>query len=538
MGQKHVTRTLQNAIGTERVAHALLFAGPRGVGKTSVARIMAKAMNCETGPTPSPCNRCERCKEITDGIAIDVFEIDGASNRGIDEVRELRENTKYMPSQSRHKVYIIDEVHMLTDPAFNALLKTLEEPPSHVLFFFATTEPHKLPITILSRCQRHNFKRIEPAAIADSLEQICKDTSFSISPAGLRLISAKASGSMRDALSLLDQVMTYGQDGVTDQEVLESLGGIDQAVLSKLSATLLSGETISALSILEDLYNHGQDIRQVYTKLLEHFRNMLVVKMGCTGSLEDLHGDELDDIKKQLETVSVETVHQMFTLLFESESTIKFSSQPKIALEAALIKLSQSQRISSFDQIIDKLDHFAKTLEEKGTPLKEQTQVSQPGVVPSLSSAEEVTPPEEENSEEENADVGVEHYGSLKQTWQELLAAFGRHSKPLVPCLEKAELTKIGEDFLEIAVQSNSFFTSRLKEKRTLNTMKEICQDFFKRNMRIKLLELEKAEQGGVAADTDKNQKGHQLKRDALNHPIVTDALEIFNGKVVDVKIF
>jgi DNA polymerase-3 subunit gamma/tau len=426
----------------------------------------------------------------------------------------------------------------LTDPAFNALLKTLEEPPGHVRFFFATTEPHKLPITILSRCQRHNFKRIGPAAIADSLEQICKDASFSISPAGLRLISAKASGSMRDALSLLDQVMTYGQEGVTDQEVLESLGGIDQAVLSRLSATLLSGETVSALSILEDLYDHGQDIKQVYIKLLEHFRNMLIVKMGYTaGSLEDLHGHELEDMKKQLETVSVETVHQMFTLLFESESTIKFSSQPKIALEAALIKLSQSQRISSFDQIIDKLDHFAKTLEENGTPLKESTPDPQPGVPPSLPSVEEVTPPEEENSEEENADVGVEHYGSLKQTWQELLAAFGRHSKPLVPCLETAELTKIGEDFLEIAVQSNSFFTSRLKEERTLNTMKEICQDFFKRNMRIKLLELEKAEQGGVAADTDKDQEGHQLKRDALNHPIVTDALEIFNGKVVDVKI-
>jgi len=533
VGQEHVTRTLQNAIGTDRVAHALLFAGPRGVGKTSVARIMAKAMNCETGPTPSPCNRCERCKEITDGIAIDVFEIDGASNRGIDEVRELRENTKYMPSQSRYKVYIIDEVHMLTDPAFNALLKTLEEPPGHVLFFFATTEPHKLPITILSRCQRHNFKRIGPAPIADSLERICRDASFSISPAGLRLISAKASGSMRDALSLLDQVMTYGQDGVTDQEVLESLGGIDQAVLSRLSATLLSGETVSALSILEDLYNHGQDIRQVYTKLLEHFRNMLIVKMGCTGgSLEDLHDHELDDMRKQLETVSVETVHQMFTLLFESESTIKFSSQPKIALEAALIKLSQSQRISSFDEIIDKLDHFSKTLEEKGTPLKEQTPDPPPGVETPLASVEEVSPPEEESS-----DVGVEHYGSLQQTWQGLLAAFGRHSKPLVPCLEKAELTKIGEDFLEIAVQSNSFFTSRLKEERTLNTMKEICQDFFKRDMRIKLLELEKAEQDGVAAGTDKGQEGHQLKRDALNHPIVTDALEIFNGKVVDVKI-
>jgi DNA polymerase-3 subunit gamma/tau len=484
---------------------------------------MAKAMNCETGPTPSPCNQCERCKEITNGIAMDVFEIDGASNRGIDEVRELRENTKYMPSQSRYKVYIIDEVHMLTDPAFNALLKTLEEPPGHVLFFFATTEPHKLPITIRSRCQRHNFKRIAPGLITTSLERICREVSFSISDIGLRLISAKASGSMRDALSLLDQVMTYGKDGISDQEVLESLGTIDQDTLCRISAAVFAGDAFSALHILEGLYNQGHDLKQVYAKLLGHFRNLLILKIAHDpeGSLEDLSADDLVEMNEQVKAVSMETVHQMFSLLFEIESTIRFSSQPKIALEAILIKLSQAHRVSNLDQIIGRLHSLAHELGEKGPMLEDRHPK------PRRQS--------EETTDQATETVKAKPYGSLRQTWQDLLSAFGRESKPLVPFLEKAELMKIGEDFLEIAVQENSFFTSRLKDERTLDIMREVCRSFFRRDMQINLLE--KAEQDSQLVVRESSPKGNQLKRDALNHPVVTDALEVFNGKVVDVKI-
>lgn len=527
VGQENVTQTLRNAVEGERVAHALLFAGPRGVGKTSVARIMAKAMNCETGPTPSPCNRCERCREITSGIAIDVFEIDGASNRGIDEVRELRENTKYMPSQSRYKVYIIDEVHMLTDPAFNALLKTLEEPPAHVLFFFATTEPHKLPITIRSRCQRHNFKRISAGLISQSLERICEEASFSISPAGLRLISTKASGSMRDALSLLDQVMAYGKDGISDQEVLESLGAIDQETLSALSAAVFSGNAVSALEVLDGLHSQGHDLRQVYTKLLEHFRNLLVLKMAQPeNGLEDIHPDDLETMKDHLETVSSESLHQMFTLLFQAEATIRLSSQPRIALEAILIKLSQAHRIPDVDRIIESLDQLAKACGGDTSPENERVERTR---------SEGET--DADGTLEAVGQVDVKHYGSLQQTWQDLLSAFEKHSKPLVPCLENAELKRIAEDCLEIAVQENSFFTSRLKDERTLATMREVCSQFFKRNMDIKVLESRAQEDAPEKSDKGNKSKGHRLKREALNHPIVTDALEVFNGRVVDVKI-
>ncbi|MBW2195099.1 MAG: DNA polymerase III subunit gamma/tau, partial [Deltaproteobacteria bacterium] len=509
----------------ERVAHALLFAGPRGIGKTSVARIMAKAMNCEHGPTPSPCNRCQQCKEITKGVSIDVFEIDAASNRGIDEIRELRENTKYMPSQSRYKVYIIDEVHMLSGPAFNALLKTLEEPPSHVLFFLATTEPHKIPVTILSRCQRHNLKRIDIENIVKSLGHICRESSFSISETGLRLLGREASGSMRDALSLLDQVMNYADGKVSDEEVLESLGTIAQKVLFDLSAALIGGNAISALDLLDKLYHQGHDLKQIYAKLLEHFRNLLVVKMNDQdGSLIDALEDEIVDMKRQVEKISSETVSQMFAAFFEAEATIKFSAQPKLALEALFIKLTRFDKVISFEDIINKIDNVAKKLETKAGPTEEKSLYA-------VAEQELYQICEKE----ESTNVALRYSGNLEQTWQELFPIFNQQCKALVPCLEKAVLTKIGEDFLEISVGGNSFFADRLKEKKSMDAIQEVCRQFFERNMQINIVEIE--EEAVVEKKFNRNDKAVQLRKEALNHPVVMDALEIFNGKIVDVKI-
>ncbi|OEU45942.1 MAG: DNA polymerase III, subunit gamma and tau [Desulfobacterales bacterium S7086C20] len=525
VGQEHIMQTLKNAIVAERVAHALLFAGPRGIGKTSVARIMAKAMNCEHGPTPSPCNRCQQCKEITKGVSIDVFEIDAASNRGIDEIRELRENTKYMPSQSRYKVYIIDEVHMLSGPAFNALLKTLEEPPSHVLFFLATTEPHKIPITILSRCQRHNLKRIDIENIVKSLGHICRESSFSISETGLRLLGREASGSMRDALSLLDQVMNYADGKVSDEEVLESLGTIAQKVLFDLSAALIGGNAISALDLLDKLYHQGHDLKQIYAKLLEHFRNLLVVKMNDQdGSLIDALEDEIVDMKRQVEKISSETVSQMFAAFFEAEATIKFSAQPKLALEALFIKLTRFDKVISFEDIINKIDNVAKKLETKAGPTEEKSLYA-------VAEQELYQICEKE----ESTNVALRYSGNLEQTWQELFPIFNQQCKALVPCLEKAVLTKIGEDFLEISVGGNSFFADRLKEKKSMDAIQEVCRQFFERNMQINIVEIE--EEAVVEKKFNRNDKAVQLRKEALNHPVVMDALEIFNGKIVDVKI-
>jgi len=241
IGQEHITQTLVNAIRTDRLAHAYIFGGPRGVGKTSVARIFAKAINCAEGEPGIPCNQCRSCREITEGNSVDVQEIDGASNRGIDEIRELRENAKYMPSASRYRIYIIDEVHMLTLPAFNALLKTLEEPPPHVKFIFATTESHKVPITILSRCQRFDFKRIPLPKIVAILTKICKHEDVQIGSTGLSMVAREAEGSMRDAESLLDQVIAFAGQTVLDSQIPEILGIIDRGLIFESSSAIIEG---------------------------------------------------------------------------------------------------------------------------------------------------------------------------------------------------------------------------------------------------------------------------------------------------------
>ena len=363
VGQAHITTTLKNAIQGDRVAHALLFAGPRGIGKTSVARILAKAMNCKEGPLPIPCNVCTSCREITDGIAVDVFEIDGASNRGINEIREVRENIKYMPGHSRYKIYIIDEVHMLTPEAFNALLKTLEEPPAHVLFIFATTEPRKIPVTILSRCQRHDFKRISLEDILNHLKAICTETSLEISEQSLQLIAREADGSMRDALSLLDQVMAYSEGATTDDQVLDVLGTVDRKVIFDLSSALLSHDVGKALSVLDTVYDHGHDLKRLTLQMVEHFRHLVIVKLGYgNGPLVDVPMHELALMEQQVADISQESLNQVFTTFFRAEAGIRLSPQPRIALEMLFIKLCQLKPVVSFDQIIERLDHLAHTI--------------------------------------------------------------------------------------------------------------------------------------------------------------------------------
>ena len=525
VGQDHVTNTLRNAIRTDRVAHALLFAGPRGVGKTSVARIMAKAMTCQHGPTPSPCDVCQSCKEITEGTALDVFEIDGASNRGINEIRELRENIKYMPCHSRFKIYIIDEVHMLTAEAFNALLKTLEEPPAHVLFVFATTEAHKIPITILSRCQRHNFKRIGLEDMVRSLKRVCQELPFNISEEGLRLLAREAGGSMRDALSLLDQVMAYSEGAVTEDQVLDSLGAIDRKVIFDLSSALLASNVVAVLDLLEELYNYGHDLKRVYRQMLSHFRHLILVRMGQTGPpLIDVPTHDIALMKRQVEDVSLESVNQLFAMLFEGEAGIRLSAQPKLALEALFIKLAQFKHLVSFDQILHKLDHITKRLEERCGPSGQSDILASPKQeVFGVSRGNELSGEAQASSD----DVG--------ETWQQLLSIFHERCRSLVPSLEKAVLSNVAEDFLEIRVHGNSFYTARLQDKKSLAAIQKVCNQFFGRNMTIKITEAQdKTSDNNHPRESDRTRR---LKKEALSHPIVVDTLEVFQGRVVDVKI-
>ena len=358
--QKQTTQTLTNAITAGRVAHALLFSGPRGTGKTTIARIMAKAMNCEQGPTPTPCNRCRSCLEITAGNATDVYEIDGASNNSVDQIRELRGNIKFMPAHSPYKIYIIDEVHMLTASAFNALLKTLEEPPPHVMFEFATTEPHKIPITILSRCQRYDLSYVSLASIVDHLTRLCAAEGYQIENRSLELIAREAGGSIRDALSLLDQVMSCTDHQLTHDHIVAILGITNRENLFAVSEAALSGDLTRILDLVDEMYRSGLDIKKIYADIMSHFRDLLVVKLGTdVESSSALPDHEMARIREQIKDRSEIQLHQILTILLNEEKTVRYSSLPKIAMEMAFIKICQLQPPLPVDTLIEKIEALA-----------------------------------------------------------------------------------------------------------------------------------------------------------------------------------
>lgn len=336
-GQEHVVRTIENAIKLDRVAHAYLFSGPRGVGKTTAARLLARALNCEKGPTATPCGVCKQCTEIRDGTSVDVAEIDGASNNGVENVREIRENAKYLPQSARSKIYIIDEVHMLSQAAFNALLKTLEEPPPHVKFIFATTEPHKLPDTILSRCQRHNFRRISTVAMLKRLQEIAALEKVNISGSALSLIVRQSEGGMRDALSLLDQVISACGVSPADADVAEALGAIDRTVIHSFAVALVKRDAKTLLANVEEVWTRGVDLRRVAEELAQHLRNVFVAK--ATGQApEDLAESDKESVVALAREADAAQVARLFDVVHGSAWEISRAPQPKLALEMTLLK--------------------------------------------------------------------------------------------------------------------------------------------------------------------------------------------------------
>ncbi|MBM7650501.1 DNA polymerase-3 subunit gamma/tau [Bacillus ectoiniformans] len=341
VGQEHVTKTLQNALLQQKISHAYLFSGPRGTGKTSAAKILSKAVNCKQAPTAEPCNECESCLGITDGSIQDVIEIDAASNNGVDEIRDIRDKVKYAPSMAEYKVYIIDEVHMLSIGAFNALLKTLEEPPKHVIFILATTEPHKIPLTIISRCQRFDFKRITAQAIVKRMELIMKETGISYDEHVLPIIARAAEGGMRDALSLLDQAVSYSQDRVTAEDALTVTGAVGQDMLNKLGQAVHTKDVAAALEVLEKLLIEGKDPARFTEDFILYFRDMLLYKTAPSleESLERVMLD--DDFVQLTNEISTESIYEYIEVLNHTQQEMKFSNHARIYLEVALVKLCQ-----------------------------------------------------------------------------------------------------------------------------------------------------------------------------------------------------
>jgi len=367
IGQQHVARALTGAINSDRVGHAYLFTGARGVGKTSAARILAKALNCIEGTSPVPCNVCEICQSVNSGEDVDVLEIDGASNRGIDEIRQLRQNVAIRPSRARFKIYIIDEVHMLTKEAFNALLKTLEEPPEHVKFIFATTEPNKIPITILSRCQRYDFAGIDSDAIQKRLGQIAEAEGVSVDPESLQIIAMRAAGSMRDSQSLLEQLLATGSETVTAEHVTTLLGIAPAARLSQLARLLVEHDAAQALAELDGAIAQGAEAGQVVDQLLGYFRDVMTQAVGCDVSqLMYALPSQQDEVRHVAEQLGVQTLLAMVQILDQTAARMRVSTQVRTLAEMALVRLCHLEDLDSISTLIDQLKESPGSIASEG----------------------------------------------------------------------------------------------------------------------------------------------------------------------------
>jgi len=365
-GQDHIVTTLKNQIKNNRIGHAYLFCGTRGTGKTTIAKILGKAVNCENPIDGNPCGECRSCKAIAAGNSMNLIEIDAASNNGVDNIREIREEVQYSPAEGRYKVYIIDEVHMLSIGAFNALLKTLEEPPAYVIFILATTEAHKIPITILSRCQRYDFKRISIDTIASRLTELMKIEQVNVEERAIRYVAKAADGSLRDALSLLDQCLAFymGQDLKYDN-VLEVLGAVDTDVFSDLLRKVLSEDTTGCIYKLEELVLSGRDLNQLVVDFTWYMRNLLLVKTSeGVEDVIDVSADTLALLKQEAEMVSVEVLMRYIRIFSELSNQIRYSTQKRILIEMALIKLTNPSMESNLDSLIDRISQLEKKVEQ------------------------------------------------------------------------------------------------------------------------------------------------------------------------------
>lgn len=367
VGQDHVTTTLTNAISGNRVPHALLLAGPRGTGKTTIARIMAKAMTCQAGPSPLPCNECRICKDIINGHCADVFEIDGASNNSVEQIRELRDNVAYMPSAARYKIYIIDEVHMLSVAAFNALLKTLEEPPDHVLFIFATTEVHKIPATILSRCQRHDLSRVSLDRICAHLGDLCRKEGYTVETEGLELIALEADGSIRDGLSLLDRILSAGPEKEIDRLlVAQRLRVSDRRILFSISSAVLERNGAQLIDLVSKINDSGMDLKEFYSGIIAQFRNLNIIRLcGKESPVLNMIETEKLELDQVCRNFPPAYLGMLLDLLLKEESAVRFASHTQTAVEMVLLKMIQIEPEIRLDDIINKVDLLARRMETR-----------------------------------------------------------------------------------------------------------------------------------------------------------------------------
>lgn len=581
VGQAHVTKTLENAIKSGRVAHAFLFAGARGVGKTTTARVLAKALNCVEGPTTTPCGVCSECVGIAASRSVDVQEIDGASNNSVDDIRALRETVPYRPSSGRFKIYIVDEVHMLTTSAWNALLKTLEEPPEHVKFVFATTEPHKIPVTILSRCQRYDFRRVPTALILDRLRAIADAEEVQADEGALALLAREAEGSVRDSLSLLDQALAFDPGRLDATEVARLLGVADRKALLDLSAAILEGDAAAALSVIDQVAAFGVDLTRFSHDVLRHLRNLVVVRQ-CPDArdLVDLPEDERLEVARQVEGRDAAELHRLFLLFSRSCEELARSLYPRLLLEMSVARLAALTPMRSLEELSSRLEKIAGGASprppagpgpERGLrgaeppPARRPTPAPPPrgaagpprrgpGRAPRRAPTPDEGAPQDEGepaprpsappspTAEDHPGVGRVAADEPRQdggAWTRLLAHMEREAPALFHLLRYAEPAEVGRGLVRVRLPNRPFLKEEARKPERLEALRAACRAVLGGEPEVKL----EVAEGSVRSAREREHieraaRLHDRKREATEHDAVRAALAEFEGaKIQQVKL-
>lgn len=591
IGQSHVVQTLMNAIASKRIAHAFLFSGTRGVGKTTVARILAKALNCEQGPTGSPCNSCANCQEITQGTSVDVVEIDGASNTSVDDVREIRENVKFTPFRGQYRVYIIDEVHMLSNSAFNALLKTLEEPPAHVVFIFATTEIHKIPATILSRCQHYNFRRISKAEIVQRLRHVAAQDGLAIEDRSLLALARASEGSMRDGLSLLDQVIAFGGKTIRHHDLETLLGAVPEERVRALIEAVIEQNSAKALQVIAGLLDQGHDLRAYCADLVEYVRNMLVAAVVPSGpelrGLVEATDDDLAQLARDAERFTVEQLQEFFRVWTSAEDSLRVSAHPRFVLETAAVRATRLlQTADGSSRSVGTNPPQEKSVPDRGAqarvsaptersvsptsaqPDGPKASVEPPPKISSSASpkpapavrARETKPspgpgpvaastvsmsapqaPEPAPQECAMPSASTAASAAVEVNWEQFQEAVSAHHPNIAPFLEMGRVVKIEGGLVTLGFGKQATVARAMLEKEdNLKALAALGERLYGSALRVRVIE---AEQEAGAAPTMKQLRVAKeqeqrliLTQQAKAHPLVKQALEMFGGELAEVR--
>ena len=528
VGQEHIVKTLKNQIKNNNIGHAYLFSGTRGTGKTSTAKIFARAVNCLNPINEEPCNECEICIDTLNDNIMDIVEIDAASNNSVDDIRELRESVKYTPSKAKYKVYIIDEVHMLSQGAFNALLKTLEEPPSYVIFILATTEPHKIPATILSRCQRFDFKRVSSKDIADRMSYICEKENIQAEDKALSLIARNSQGALRDALSILDQCMSFGNDKIEYNDVIELLGTVNIDELFQLSQSIIDEDTKKSLQILNEFIIWGKDIRNLINDLIDHFRNLMVCKVSKDlDEIISLPEQSIERLKEQSKTININDLIRILNILSETQDSMKSSSNTRILAEVTMMKIAQPMFDESKEALIKRIENLEKIIESGNIKVVTVQNESEINTVPQRVQVDE---PQERKEDIVYEEVKSEDVKLVESSWKKVIQKIKEDKKlSIAALLREVSSFNVKDNILYLIFNDNfSFARSRLNSKETIDYIESIIREILNRSFNIQIYLKSEVTSLNLQEEVTKVDKGLEILEDIVNKDIleIKDSIE------------